>query len=123
MCSIYINPDSWSLHAKLFLGGLIALFPEVEGNVLVFDHVLDFVAAEESGHEHKVEDEKWPEYWEIEVLEERQEGADQVRMDQFLPQHELLDLSLETLEFIRVSHRQDVIHFFEILFFRVHKGR
>ena len=85
--------------------------------------MLDLVAAEEGCHEHEVEDEQGPEDGEVKEFEEGQEGAQEVRMDQFLPQDELLDLPLETLELVVVPDWQDVLSVFEILLFWVHQGR
>ena len=82
-----------------------------------------FVPAQKGRHEDEVEDEEGPEYGEIEILKEGEQGAQEVRVDQALPEDELLDLSLETLEFIVVPHGQDVVHFFEVLVLRVHQGR
>ena len=85
--------------------------------------MLDLVSAEEGCHEHEVEDEQGPEDGEVEESEEGQEGAQEVRMDQFLPQDELLDLPLEALELIVVSHWQDVLPVLEILLLWVHQWR
>ena len=85
--------------------------------------MLDLVSAEECCHEHKVEDEQGPEDGEVEEFEEGQEGAQEVRMDQFLPQDELLDLPLESLELVVVSHWQDVLPVFEILLIWIHQRR
>ena len=85
--------------------------------------MLDLVSAEECCHEHEVEDEQGPEDGEVEEFEEGQEGAQEVRMDQFLPQDELLDLPLESLELVVVSHWQDVLPVFEILLIWIHQRR
>ncbi len=66
--------------------------------------MLDLVSAEECCHEYEVEHEQGPEDGEVEEPEEGQEGAHEVRMDQFLPQDELLDLPLETLILVVISH-------------------